>query len=168
MTGSSVRLALALLVLLAASASAQGTGQVSLPIGTQAPPAALEDLDGNAVQLLDFVEARPALIQFWAAWCENCEALQPQLERIQATYRDRISLVAVAVAVSQSPRRVRRYVEEHEPAYPYLWDARGEAVRAYQAPTTSVVVILDEEGRVAYTGVGSGQDLVAAVERLME
>lgn len=144
-----------------------GQGQVGLPLGTAAPEAELEDLSGNAVDLGDYVGGRPALIEFWATWCENCEALQPQLDEIQDRYGDEVSIVAVAVAVSQSVRRVRRHLEDHDPGYPYLYDAKGEAVRAYRAPTTSVVVILDAEGTVAYTGVGRDQDLVAAVETVL-
>jgi hypothetical protein len=47
-----------------------------------------------------------------------------------------------------------------------LWDGKGRAVRAYRAPTTSYVVILDAAGAVAYTGVGESQDLVEALERI--
>jgi predicted transcriptional regulator len=78
-----------------------------------------------------------------------------------------VNVVAVAVGVSQSVRRVKRHLEDHDPGYPYLWDARGAAVRAYNATTTSIVVMLDEAGKVAYTGVGTQQDLVGAVERLL-
>ena len=148
-------------------AAQAGEGQVSLAIGTQGPGAALQDLEGNDVDLLDFVSGKPSLIEFWASWCENCEALQPQLDEIEASYGDRVNVVAVAVAVSQSLRRVRRHVEEHGAGYPYLWDARGNAVRTYEAPTTSVVVILDGDGVVAYTGVGAGQDLLAAMSRVL-
>jgi len=150
-----------------ALAAQSGAGQVGLPLGSQAPGAVVEDLDGNPVELLDLIGGRPALIEFWASWCENCEALQPQLDLIQEEYGDRVSVVAVAVAVSQSVRRVRRHLEEHDPGYPYVYDSRGAAVRAYRAPTTSVVVILDAEGRVAYTGAGGRQDLVGAVERIL-
>lgn len=149
---------------LAATAGAQ---EVGLPLGTQAPPAQVEDLEGNTVQLLDYIGGGPALVEFWATWCENCEALQPQLDEIHARFGDRLKVVAVAVAVSQSVRRVRRHLEEHDAGYPYLYDKRGEAVRAYKAPTTSVVVILDAEGKVAYTGAGAEQDLVGEVERLL-
>jgi hypothetical protein len=62
---------------------------------------------------------------------------------------------------------VRRHVEEEGHAYPFLWDGDGNAVRSYQVPSTSVVVILDRDGTVAYTGTGGGQDLVAAVERIL-
>lgn len=158
---------LSLLLLAPVSLRAQGEFEVGLPIGSEAPAAALQDLEGNPVQLLDYMGDRPTLIEFWAIWCENCEALQPQLDRIQATYGDRLNVVAVAVAVAQSERRVRRHVEKHEPGYPYLWDERGAAVRAYEVPSTSVVVIVGADGRVAYTGVGPQQDLVAAVEAVL-
>ncbi len=157
--------AAAALALLPAAVAAQGVG---LPLGTQAPAAALEDLDGNAVQLLDYVEpGKPALIEFWATWCENCEALQPQLDRIHAEHGDQVSVVAVAVAVAQSVRRVKRHLEDHDAGYPFLWDASGEAVRAYRAPTTSVIVLLDGDGRVVYTGSGGTQDLVGEVGKLL-
>ena len=36
--------------------------EISLPLGTQAPPAGLEDLDGSPVNLLEYVEAgKPTL-----------------------------------------------------------------------------------------------------------
>jgi thiol-disulfide isomerase/thioredoxin len=148
-------------------AQASGEGSVSLPIGSVAPTAALQDLDGNDVDLLQLIDGRPALIEFWATWCEQCEALQPQIDQIQATYGDQVQVVAVAVAVAQSVRRVQRHIADAGHDYPFLYDARGAAVRAYQAPTTAVVVMLDADGRVAYTGVGANQDLVGAIGRLV-
>lgn len=142
-------------------------GDIGPALGLPAPAATLEDLEGNQVQLLDYVRGKPTLIEFWATWCELCEALQPQLDRIHQRYGDRMNVVAVAVGVAQTTRRVSRHLEEHDPGYPFLWDARGAAVRAYEAPTTSVVVIVDGQGRIAYTGVGRDQDLVGAVERLL-
>ena len=147
------------------SAAGQGVGPA---IGTQAPGAAVEDLDGKAVDLRDYiVPGKPALIEFWASWCEQCEALQPQIDRIKARHGDDVTIVAVAVAVSQSVRRVKRHLEEHDPGYPYLWDARGAAVRAYNALTTAVVVLVDGDGKVAYAGVGPGQQLEAEVAKLL-
>jgi thiol-disulfide isomerase/thioredoxin len=165
------RPALASLVLLlglfAAPPAIEGQ-EISLPMGSDAPAAALEDLDGNPVQLLDYIEeGKPTLIEFWASWCENCEALQPQLDQIQKQWGSQVNIIAVAVAVSQSQRRVKRHVEEHTPGYPYLWDGKGEAVRAYGVPGTSIVVILDGEGTVVYTGAGRDQDLIGAITKLI-
>ena len=160
-------LTLLLALPLSVQAQAGGEGSVSLAIGTVGPGAAVEDLDGNAVDLIDYVRGKPAVIEFWATWCELCEALQPQLDQIQAMHGDDVNIVAVAVGVAQTVRRVLRHLDDHDPGYAYLWDGRGAAVRAYNATTTSIVVMLDAEGNVAYTGVGAQQDLTGAVERLL-
>ena len=47
--------------------------------------------------------------------------------------------------------------------FPTIWDTRGRAVRAFLAPATSYVAILDTDGRVVYTGIGSQQNIEAAV-----
>lgn len=141
--------------------------QVGLPVGTVAPDAAVEDLDGNPLQLLDLFDGKPTLLEFWATWCEQCEALQPELDAVQAQFGDQVNVIAVAVAVAQSQRRVRRHLEQHDPGYPFVWDASGEAVRAYEAPTTAVIVLVDADGQVVYTGVGADQDLVSAVSAVV-
>ena len=151
-------------VLGASGASAQ---EVGLPLGSVPATATLEDLDGNAVRLQDVIGGRPALLEIWATWCPLCEELQPQLDRIRAERGDDLAIVAIAVAVNQNPRRIKRHLERHDPGYPHLYDVRGEAVRALAAATTSIVLMLDAEGRVVYTGVGADQDLVGEVEKLL-
>lgn len=156
---------LALALTVATSASAQDVG---LTIGTPAPDAEVQDLEGKPLQLRSLIPAgKPALIEFWAVWCGECEKLQPQLDAIHARHDAELTIIAVAVGVAQTLRRVNRHLETHDPGYPFVWDANGAAVRAYEAPTTSFVVLLDGHGRVAYTGVGGDQDLGAAVERVL-
>ena len=52
--------------------------------------------------------------------------------------------------------------------FTFLWDGNGAAVRAFQAPSTSYVAVLDAKGRVVYTGVGADQDLDAALEKAVK
>jgi thiol-disulfide isomerase/thioredoxin len=150
-----------------ARAQAAAQGQVSLPVGTAIPAVTIEDLQGRPVALHELVRGKPAVIEFWATWCEQCEALQPEIDRVQARFGDRVQVVAVAVGVAQTVRRVQQHVTEHKIAYPVLWDGRGAAVRAYEAATTAIIVIVDAQGKVAYTGVGPRQSLVAEVEKLL-
>lgn len=153
---------LAAAVLLAGPLAAQDVG---LPVGTQAKAVVIPDLDGKPFDLGQIVGKKPVLIQFWATWCPLCRRLLPALEAVRKQYGDRIELVGVNVTVNESQARARRYLEQHQPPYRPLWDEKGAATRAFEAPSTSYVVILDAGGRVVYTGVGADQDLVAAAAR---
>ena len=146
-----------------ASAAAQQRGEIGIALGERPELVVIEDLDGNEVSLAQYVEGRPALIEFWARWCELCEALHPQMVEAHARYGDRVGFVAVAVAVAQSQRSVRRHLEDVTVDFPTLWDEGGRAVRAFLAPGTSYIVVLDAEGRVTYTGSGANQDIEAAL-----
>ena len=145
-----------------------GAQQIALPVGSEAPGAEMQDLDGNPVQLADYMEeGKATLIEFWATWCGVCRRLQPQMDEIQSTYGDRINVVAVAVAIRQTPEDVKAHLERANPGYPHLWDGRGNAVRGYEVPGTGIVVIVDGSGTVVYTGSGAAQDLVGEVEKIL-
>jgi cytochrome c biogenesis protein CcmG, thiol:disulfide interchange protein DsbE len=157
---------LALGMALAAPGSAAAQDVIGHPIGTQVQPVAIEALDGSVVDLAQWIGRRPVVVQFWATWCPTCAQLQPRMEAAQARYGDRVEFVAVAVAVNQTTRSINRHLERHPMTFPLLWDAGGRATRAFRAPTTGYVVVLDAQGRVAYTGIGATQDIEAAVARV--
>lgn len=147
--------------------AAQAENQVGIPIGTVPPAVEIEDLSGAPVDLARIAREGPVLIQFWARWCDVCEALAPTMAAAHARFGDRVAFVVVAVGVNQSPRSIARHLERHPVTGRLLWDGRGRATRAFQAPTTGYIVILDAEGRVAYTGIGEDQDIEAALARVM-
>ena len=81
--------------------------------------------------------------------------------------RHGIISAAVAVAVNESPASVKRQLVKTPHAFPFLWDANGAAVRAFQAPSTSYIVVLDAQGKVVYTGLGDEQNIEAALQRVV-
>jgi thiol-disulfide isomerase/thioredoxin len=141
------------------------TTRIGIEIGATPAGLSLERLDGpgGTVDLSESIGARPVLLEFWATWCENCEALHPQMLKAHEEFGDTVDFFAIAVGVNQSPRRIRRHLEEMPLPFPVLWDEKGAGVRAFQAPNTSYIVVLDANGRVTYTGTGSGQDIEAAI-----
>lgn len=161
---SALYVMLSLAWFVAAPALAQDIG---LPLGTVPPATTIEDLDGNPVDLTRWVGRQPVLIEFWATWCPNCEQLFPHLAAAQRRYADSVAFLVVAVAVNQSQRSIKRYLERHAMPFTVLWDTRGRAVRAFDAFTTSYVVVLDAGGRVVYTGTGGGQNVIPALERAL-
>jgi thiol-disulfide isomerase/thioredoxin len=142
---------------------AQDTG---LPLGSKAPSAVVTTLDGKPVNLADVAKG-PAVIEFWATWCENCEHLLPALKRAHATYGNRVKFVGVSVSVNQSPKRVQLHVAKYGVPGVQLYDTQGNATGAWDVPATSYVVVLDKAGKVVYTGVGGDQDLDAAIRKAL-
>ena len=153
-------------VLIASPLSAQF--EAGIPVGTAAPAVTIPDLEGVPVELGKLIGKKPVLIEFWASWCSLCKALLPQLEAIRKRYGDQVELIGVNVTVNESKPRVRRYLDQHHPAFRVLYDEKGVAVRAYDAPGTSFIVIVGRGGKVVYTGSGDKQDLVGAMARAFQ
>ena len=155
----------AAILALAAPASAQSSG---IPVGTQAPGAAVETLDGKPADLKSVIAGWPVVIEFWATWCSSCEELMPTMVSAKQKYGNRVRFVGVAVGVNQSPTRVKRWAAKHRPPFEVFYDRTGAAVEAYKVPGTSYVVVLDRSGKVAYTGLGGEQDVESAIRRALK
>jgi thiol-disulfide isomerase/thioredoxin len=134
-----------------------------IAVGAKAPAVAIHDLDGKPVDIGQYIGKRPVLLEFWATWCERCEALLPRVRAAKAAFGDKVEFFGVNVAVNQTPDRVRRWVDENKPPYRTLYDDEGTSIRAYKVPTTSYVVVVDRTGKVAYTGTGGTQDISAVL-----
>jgi thiol-disulfide isomerase/thioredoxin len=150
----------------AAAVPAAAAQEAGIAVGSRAPVVSAHDLAGKPVDLGRWVGRKPVLLEWWATWCEQCDVLLPRLLEARAEVGDAVEFVAVNVAVNQSPDKVRRYVAAHEVPFVVLYDDEGATTRAYQAPTTSYVVIVDRHGRVAYTGVGGDQPFLEALRRV--
>lgn len=168
--GTSLALALVLPAALVSPTplAAQERGELGIALGSTVAPLIVEDLDGDPADLGEYIGKGPVLLEFWASWCENCAELQPRMDAAHADYGDQAAFLAIAVAVNQTPRRVRRHIDKEPIPFPVLWDDGGAAVRAFLAPATSYVVVLDAAGTVTYTGIGPDQDIDAAVRTALD
>lgn len=155
------------LVALALSASAAAAQDVGIAIGAKPAAVTLENLDGQAVDLAQYIGKKPVLLEFWATWCPLCKELEPALDAAHKKYGSALEIVVVAVGVNQNPRSIKRHLEKHKMPGQVVWDGQGKAVRAFEAPTTSYIVVLDATGKVAYTGSGSDQKLEPVLAKVV-
>ena len=151
--------------LLFAPVSLHAQDIIGIPVGETPPALTLESLTGDSVPLSQWIGKKPVIIEFWATWCPICAELLPRMEAAQKKFGDRAEFLVVAVAVNQSKNSVRRHLESHPMPFTFLWDGNGSAVRAFQAPSTSYIAVLDAKGRVVYTGVGADQEIEAALDK---
>jgi thiol-disulfide isomerase/thioredoxin len=139
-----------------------------IAVGADAPVVTVRDLDGKAVDLGQYIGKKPVFLEFWATWCELCEELLPRVRAAKAAYGDQVEFFGVNVTINQSRDRVRRYLEKHQPPFRTLYDEEGTSTRAYEAPATSYVVIVDRSGKIAYTGSGGTQEFDAVLRRITQ
>jgi thiol-disulfide isomerase/thioredoxin len=159
-----VALAMVALTRVGSEVRAQDGG---IAVGAVAPSATLETLDGKRIELGTLIGKTPVVLEFWATWCGNCEELEPTFQAVQKKYAGRVHFASIAVAINQSPERVRRWVARHQPGREVFYDHAGDAAEQYDAPATSYVVIIDARGRVTYTGVGGEQDLDVEIAKAL-
>jgi thiol-disulfide isomerase/thioredoxin len=163
----SISLAAAMLLSLAGVAVPNRiAAQQGVAVGSRAPAVVIADLEGRPVDLGRLNGRQPYVLEFWATWCSVCEELLPRVKAAHAAYGDRVAFYGVNVTVNQTRDRVRRYLERHAPPFTTLYDEKGVGARAFDVPITSFIVVVDAQGRVAYTGTGADQDIEAAVKRV--
>jgi thiol-disulfide isomerase/thioredoxin len=136
-------------------------------VGTMAPNAAVQLLDGRPVELSQFIGKKPVVMEFWATWCPVCKSLQPRIDAAIKKYGAQVTFVTVAVSVNQSPARVAAWHKQNPIATEMVYDANGKATGAYDPPATSYLVVINKAGKVVYTGLGADQDVDGAIQKAL-
>jgi thiol-disulfide isomerase/thioredoxin len=159
---------LAVSILAAIGAATPAVAQdLGIEVGSTAPAVTVQAMDGKTVNLASYFGKTPVLIEFWATWCPNCKELMPTLLDAEKKYGGTVKFMAIAVAINQSPEKVRRWLAAHPLPHDTYYDVDGKAAGAFDAPATSYVVVVGKTGRVVYTGLGGKQDLEAALKKAL-
>jgi thiol-disulfide isomerase/thioredoxin len=157
----------AIAMIAAAGTAAAQQGELGIPVGSAAPAAVVQTLDGKDANLSSYIGKGPVVIEFWATWCENCRALEPQLTSLVKQYAGTVQFVGVAVSANESAARVKAYAVKKGFTHAIFYDTHGLATGAYDVPATSYVVVMNKAGVIVYTGVGGDQDLAAAIKKAL-
>ncbi|MGV1047059.1 MAG: TlpA family protein disulfide reductase [Solirubrobacterales bacterium] len=149
-----VALVAGLIAFEALSANSGEAGKPAPPLPSavlQAPGASLASLRGE-----------PALINFWASWCEPCRQEAPELERLQRSLHG-----ARLVGVDYTDREDagRRFAEKYGWSFPILDDPDGIYGARYRLGGLPTTVVLDSSGRIVelLRGPQTAADLRRAV-----
>lgn len=134
-----------------------------LQAGLRAPELRVDRPDGTHVQLADLdghpitlaaLRGKAVWINFWAHWCEPCQAETPVLRDTYEQYRDR-GLVVVGIAVQEtSVSDVRSYVQTYGLGYTIGFDTGGDIFHLYKVPGLPTQYFIAPDGTIRSVVLG--------------
>jgi thiol-disulfide isomerase/thioredoxin len=92
------------------------------------------------------VTGKPALVVFWASWCEPCAREAPALERLSLAPLGRGRIIGVDWSDTLSD--ARSFIRRYSWTFPNLRDADGTVGSAYHIAGLPTSFVLDSSGRI--------------------
>jgi peroxiredoxin len=117
-----------------------------------APDFQLADLDGR-VRTLSSYHGKGVLVNFWATWCDSCKQEMPELNRLQAKFKDR-GFTVLALSVDEGGRKpVLAFASRYNLDFPLVLSDRKTA-EAYGVFGLPASFLIDRAGRIRSRYVG--------------
>jgi thiol-disulfide isomerase/thioredoxin len=116
----------------------------------------LERLEGGTLRIGDLV-GKPAVINFWAAWCTFCIDEMPDFQKVFAATGAKVSFVgADLLNVDGETRAVARtFAAKTKVRYPLVYDAGGLLYGHFSAQLIMpVTIFVNDKGAVAFRQFG--------------
>jgi len=118
----------------------------------KAPEFATWDVDGNQRKLVDFLNAKPILLEFMSPDCPHCIEMAPILTRLHVSYGNRVQFLSVAF--DKNPKRVQRFAQAEKHTWPYLM-GNQQIIDAYRLEGVPMFCFVAPDGRLVKGVVGS-------------
>lgn len=127
--------------------------------------------DGSERLSLDAVRGRVVLLNFWASWCEPCEAEMPSMERLYRSLAgEEFELVAISVDDDRS--EVEEFQARYGLSFPILLDPDKAVSQRYQTFRYPESFLIGRDGRVVARYIGprdwDASEYPARIRRLLE
>ena len=138
-----------------------------IKVGDPAPTFFAHTLDNNYFFLSDtLTKHKPIVLSFFATWCAPCIKEMPILDTLSQNYKD-IDFYLVNVGglkgkEKQESTKVKKLLEDLGISLPVLMDKYAKIVEEYGGPVLPKVVIIDQQGKIAYIkeGYADGDELI--------
>jgi cytochrome c biogenesis protein CcmG, thiol:disulfide interchange protein DsbE len=116
-------------------------------IGGPAPNFTLSRLDAGGKLSLASLRGKPAVINFFASWCEPCKAESKVIEDAWRQYKPK-GVVFVGVDYHDVTSDGRAFLRAHDITYPTVQDGSGMVGDKYGLTAVPETYFVDAQGRL--------------------
>ena len=104
-------------------------------------------IDGETISS-DLLAGKPAVVNFWGAWCGDCHREQPMFDAAYQTFSAKVTFLGVDVR-DPFTADARSFVEQYKIPYPSVYDPYSDVAYKFNVVPFPVTYILDAQSRVA-------------------
>ena len=138
------------LTLLGCNASPKTAG-----LGKMAPDFALDDVNGNPLQLSHY-RGKVVLLRFWADWCPSCKLEMPEIDIFYRKMADRGFVVLSVYLKPEMEASVTQLVQALKLTFPVLLDKEGQVTSRYGVASLPTTFVIDRKGIIREKVLGEG------------
>ncbi|KYQ86786.1 MULTISPECIES: TlpA disulfide reductase family protein [Thermoactinomyces] len=125
----------------------------ALPKQSQAPGFELPGIFQETVRF-SADSGKPAIINFWATWCENCKREMPLLEKVYQSKQDQVQIIMVHTTHLDRKEAAQQYIKQHGYTFPAGLDTDGRVSDLYRVSALPQTFFIDKNGRIIHHQIG--------------
>jgi cytochrome c biogenesis protein CcmG, thiol:disulfide interchange protein DsbE len=125
----------------------------SLYAQKQIPDFTLQDVNGNDVNISEILKTGPAVIDFWATWCQPCLRELPRFDDLQKKY-PQVSFLMITIDAPKSKARAKSEVKSKKYVFTTLFDSNQYVKDKLNVDSIPHTFIVKQNGEISYEHLG--------------
>ncbi|MFA7692802.1 MAG: redoxin domain-containing protein [Candidatus Hydrogenedentes bacterium] len=135
--------------------------------GDTAPLFTLPSLNGESVDLQNYVGGHVLILDFWATWCGPCRRVLPVLAKLSQEFAER-NVLLFTINQRETPEKIQGFLEQQGLDVKVLLDSAGVASRLYHVTGIPRIVIIGKDGTIKKIYAGFSETLEASIAAVLE